>query len=115
MDIQDILDKDPRIVEMKQQYQVLINRKNQTIIDISHIEADIIKLSGSYEILAKDIISQIQANIGKQLAKVEENPPPPEVPEEEVTTGVENPMDFESDEASEVPPSAENTRPLGTE
>jgi len=107
MNIQQILEQDQRIVEIKQKYTELAKVKHQKILDISHIEADLIKLSGIYETITKEIISKLQG-----VPPVEQSPVPNEEPVEDPIA--EENMDdgfVEVKEPTPVAPTAENTTP----
>jgi len=107
MNIQQILEQDPRIVEIRQKCNELTKIKYQKIIDISHIEADIIKFSGIYETIGKEIVANLQ-----KVPPVEQ---PPVAVEEPVETPIaeENIDDgfAEVKEPTPVAPTAENTTP----
>ena len=115
MTIQEFIEKDPRIQEMKKRGQAMVNQKNQLIMEISHIEADIIKLMGQFESLQKEIIGKVEEAMKAHTAASEPAPVDPgdeaEVAEENqddgfAEAGLENPADF-----NDMEPSAENTNP----
>ena len=119
MNIQQFIEQDPRVIELKQQYNKLLVTKNQLIMDISHVEADIIKLSGAYEVVTKEIIGTLQT---KGVV-----PTPPSVEGPEPVEPVETPIAEENEDdgfaevkeeevnVTEIPPSAENDRPIKEE
>ena len=121
MNIQQIIDQDPRALEIRQKYQYLVQQKNQLIMKISGVEADIIKLMGAYETISKEIIDKLK---GKPLVPaatdtVAAEPEPvdpgdaPIVPEPNVDDGF---ADAKSEVVEQViPPTAENTNPAGSQ
>ena len=118
MTIQEFIQQDPRVQEMQRQGKVLNQRKHELIIEISHIEADIIKLMGQFETIQKEIISRVEDAMKQQNATdtVPVEVPPVEPVEVEIAeenqddgfteVGTENP-----DDLNDIPPSAENTNP----
>ena len=123
MTIQEFIQQDPRVQEMQKTGKALTQRKNALIMEISHIEADIIKLMGQFETIQKEIISKVQDAMQQpkttDTVPVEVPPEPvksegePEIAEENIDdgfaeAGLENSADFQE-------PSAENVNPLNEE
>jgi len=97
MDIRQIVEQDGRIIAIKEEYKVLIAKKQAAIIEISNIEADIIKLQGKYEATAQEIVKPF---VPQTPAEV--------VADENATPVVEGPV-------SEPEPTAETDRPVKDE
>jgi hypothetical protein len=119
MNIQQIIESDPRIKEIKEKYQKLVQTKNQLIYNISYVEADINKLMGEYEVVQKEIVAKVETVIRNATDTVPSEPPVGAeegnnvVAEENqddgfAEAGVSDPGNFDT----EVPPSAENTNPI---
>lgn len=49
--VKDIVDADERVIKLKKMYQDLMNNKNQLILEISRVEADIIANMGAFTYL----------------------------------------------------------------
>ena len=49
--VNDIVHSDPRVLELKKQYNAIAKLKNELILQISYIEADIIATMGAFEYL----------------------------------------------------------------
>lgn len=49
--VNDIIHSDERVIQLKKIYQEHQNQKNELILNISHVEADIIKTMGAFEFL----------------------------------------------------------------
>jgi hypothetical protein len=131
MNIQQLIEKDPRVIELRQQYQQTLAKKNQMIMAISNIEADIIKMMGKYEVISNEIVTALRKG-----GIVSDNPSPTDtVPADVVPSegpeptdpGDESPVAEENqddgfadakveDKAPEIiPPTAENTNPAGSQ
>ena len=94
MDVNEILNKDPRITELKKTYQSLLARKSELIMVLSQIEANIIKTMGSYETLAKELIANAQTPVPQQASTADEN------------------VEVVSDEVVDVPPADSHPTPM---
>lgn len=117
MDIKTLIEADPRVTPIRQKYNYLVALKQKLIMDISHAEADIIKLSGEYEGIAKEYVEKYQP---KQVVEVA----PAVTPESEEDSieesygcncGCEDPADPIPGGESEPEPSAETDRPAKEE
>ena len=110
MDIRTIIESDARIIAIKQEYNVLIAKKNEAILAISHIEADIIKLQGKYEATAQEIVKPFQPQPNTMNEVVPESVEPVETPvaEDNVDDGFAEPGSV-----SEAEPTAETARTNG--
>lgn len=51
--VNDIIHADNRVIELKKVYAGFQNKKNEIILDLSRVEADIIKTMGAFEYLNK--------------------------------------------------------------
>ena len=51
--VSDIIHADQRVIELKKVYAGFQNKKNEIILDLSRVEADIIKTMGAFEYLNK--------------------------------------------------------------
>lgn len=49
--VNDFIHSDPRIIELKKEYNDCISKKNQFILDVARAEADIIYTMGAFEYL----------------------------------------------------------------
>jgi hypothetical protein len=118
MNIQTLIDQDPRIVDLRKQYQELIARKNQLIMDISHVEADIIKASGTYETIAQEVVKKFvpQAATTDTVEPAPVEPVVDETPEENQDDGfAEASVEDVAEPNAEIDvpePSAENINPI---
>jgi hypothetical protein len=112
--LEQILAQDPRIIELKQRYQTLMQQKNARIMEISHIEADIIKTTGIYETICKEIIAKLQEGLTTSKEETEEPDLNPVDRSDEAEISEANEDDGFADAKSpspipdEVPPTAEN-------
>lgn len=109
MNIQQLIDQDARVVEIRKTYQQLIQQKHQIIQVLSHTEADIIKASGSYEAIVKEIVAKYQADT---TTDANDSEPEPVDPVDSPVVAEENQDDgFADVEPTPVEPSAENPNP----
>jgi len=108
MNIQEILSKDTRVVELKQKYQELVQKKNYFIIQISNVEADIMKCMGSYETIAKEVLAAATTTpIPAEPEPIDPGPEAPIVPENE-DNGF---ADAQALTPTDIPVTSENTNP----
>lgn len=103
--LKSYLEKDPQIIEIKKQYDNMIQRKTSMLIALTNLEGDLHKLMGVYETISKQIIAKVSGRIA--VSPTQTDPGENEIVEENKDDGF-----AEVKEPEVIPPTAENTNPI---
>lgn len=68
--IQDIIQSDPRVVQLKKEYNELVQKRNALILDISFCESDIIRKMGQFEIVDPSLDVDLYSHLKSEFIKL---------------------------------------------